>query len=116
MNRVEVNRLFALMHEFWPHAKVTKNRMEAWALGLEPYSYDDARDAVVAYARKNKFFPDLADVTAKLPQRKKLTELEREALTDLMEEDDAVEQNEIRMVGVCEGDDSSVSGSDWKVS
>ena len=33
---------------------------------MEPYAYEDAKAAAIAYARKNKFFPDVADITGGL--------------------------------------------------
>lgn len=63
MNRCEVNKLFTLFSQFWPNKQVTAKMKMAWEIALEPYSYAEVRAAAVAYARRNKFFPDVADIT-----------------------------------------------------
>lgn len=63
MDRSEVEKLFTLFSQFWPNKQVTTKMKLAWEIALEPYSYADVRAAAVAYARRNKFFPDVADIT-----------------------------------------------------
>ena len=63
MDRCEVEKLFTLFSQFWPNKQVTAKMKLAWEIALEPYSYADVRAAAVAYARCNKFFPDVADIT-----------------------------------------------------
>lgn len=63
MDRSEVEKLFTLFSQFWPNKQVTAKMKLAWETALEPYSYADVRAAAVAYARRNKFFPDVADIT-----------------------------------------------------
>lgn len=63
MDRCEVEKLFTLFSQFWPNKQVTAKMKLAWEIALEPYSYADVRAAAVAYARRNKFFPDVADIT-----------------------------------------------------
>lgn len=76
MRKSEVESLFNLLGEFYPNAKqlCSKTAQAAWVLVLEPYAYEDAKAAAIAYARKNKFFPDVADITGGLhpiePDRK----------------------------------------------
>ena len=70
MQKSEVERLFSLMGQFWPNAQQMKSKplQAAWVMALEPYAYDDAKAAVVAYARKNKFFPDISDIASGLTE------------------------------------------------
>lgn len=63
MDRCEVEKLFTLFSQFWPNKQVTAKMKLAWEIALEPYGYADVRAAAVAYARRNKFFPDVADIT-----------------------------------------------------
>ena len=68
MRKSEVESLFNLLEQFYPNAKqlCSKTVQSAWVLALEPYAYDDAKAAAIAYARKSKFFPDVADITGGL--------------------------------------------------
>lgn len=45
-----------------------KNLRAAWSLVLEPYDYRDVREAVLAHFRQSKFFPDVGEITTRLPQ------------------------------------------------
>ena len=84
MERLEVNKVFALLRAFWPKEPVTRERMEAWALGLAPYRYEDVREAILAYAREKHFFPDLCDICSRVS---KLSDAERKALADILGEE-----------------------------
>jgi hypothetical protein len=68
MQKSDVESLFNLLEQFYPNAKqlCSKPVQAAWVLALEPYAYEDAKAAAIAYARKNKFFPDVADITGGL--------------------------------------------------
>ena len=46
--------------------KKTSVYWEGAFIALEPYSYEDVRMSVLKYVRTNKFFPDIADITADL--------------------------------------------------
>lgn len=39
----------------------------AWLLVLEPYDYQDVKTAVIAHFRESKFFPDVGEITQRLP-------------------------------------------------
>lgn len=39
----------------------------AWALVLEPYEYDDVKQAVADHFRSSKFWPDIGEVAQYLP-------------------------------------------------
>lgn len=39
----------------------------AWLLVLEPYEYDDVKQAVAAHFRASKFWPDIGEIAQYLP-------------------------------------------------
>lgn len=57
--------LFRTLFSPSPRAN-SKNERIVWEAALRPYSLDDVTSSVMAWARKNKFFPDIADITGKL--------------------------------------------------
>lgn len=71
MEQADVNRLFELLRQLYPNARqVQANNgvlKQTWGLVLEPYEYRQIRAAAIDYARGNKFFPDVADLTMGLP-------------------------------------------------
>lgn len=68
MTKAEFDKLWRLLGTYWPNAQQAKNAdmRLAWWYAVQPINYDDAKAAVIAYTRKNKFFPDVADVTSGL--------------------------------------------------
>lgn len=66
MTREETGKLFTLLKQFFPNRNFTAQMSLAWELALEPYAYEEVKNAVVAHVRKSKFFPDIADLTAGL--------------------------------------------------
>ena len=69
MTKRDVEKLFSLLEQLFPEATRKRKspvRLSAWALALEPYAYEDVKAAAVEYARRKKFFPDIADLTASL--------------------------------------------------
>lgn len=64
--RSELDMFFDLYQQFWPNKKISKNMRLAWGLALESFPYRDIKAAAVAHARKNKFPPDVSDLTARL--------------------------------------------------
>lgn len=68
MTKDETGKLFTLLKQFYQSKNITAEMRLAWELVLEPYSYADVKAAAVAYVRKNKFFPDIADLTAGLSE------------------------------------------------
>lgn len=77
MDRCEVEKLFTLFSQFWPNKQVTAKMKLAWEIALEPYSYAGVRAAAVAYARRNKFFPDVADITMGIEPQEEQTQEEQ---------------------------------------
>ena len=65
MTTTEFERVWNLLSGLWPNAS-KPNRKRIWEIGLAPYGMDDCTNAIMEYARRSKYFPDLADVTAAL--------------------------------------------------
>lgn len=70
MTEAEFSRLWALFEElFAPSPKVKSAKVKTiWRKGTEPFSLPDVTAAVMDHARKNKFFPELSEITAGLEQ------------------------------------------------
>lgn len=70
MDSNDVKKLWALLAELYPRQpqEGTKARLAAWMLALEPYDYDAIRDAALAHARKNAYYPSISEITQELPQ------------------------------------------------
>lgn len=68
MNHHERQKIYDLLSQYFPNAKQLRDKktLTAWGFALERFPYDDVKTAVINYAISNKFFPDLADVTAGL--------------------------------------------------
>lgn len=65
MQEKEFDKIWNLLRGLWP-ANIGRIDRRVWQLGLAPYGMDDCAAAIMEYARRNKLFPDLADVTAQL--------------------------------------------------
>ena len=71
MSREEIQKLFNLIETLYPSAKKnprTPAVIEAWALVLEPWSYEAAKQAVIVRARENRFPPDASELVPYLPK------------------------------------------------
>lgn len=68
MNENERKKIYTLLSKFYPNARQLRDRatLTAWGYVLEKFTYDDVKSAVLDYASRNKFFPDLADLTGTL--------------------------------------------------
>lgn len=68
MDREERQRIYRLLHQYYPQAKQLKSAetLTAWGLILADYTYEDVKNSVLRYAAQNKFFPDVSDITAGL--------------------------------------------------
>lgn len=68
MTDEETQKLFTLLSQFYPNAKQlrSKDTLAAWRLALRAFPYDDVKSQVLRCAAREKFFPDLADLTAGL--------------------------------------------------
>ncbi len=90
MTRDEIRKVFELLAAYYPSAKQLKtpNGQAAWMLVLERFPYEPVKNAVVEYAAKHKFFPDVADITAAIeperPSAPKPGKLELEAIERIM--------------------------------
>lgn len=68
MTEAEFSRLWALFGELFPAAVKKKGdkARSVWHKGTEPFLLSDVTAAVMDHARKNNFFPDLAEITSRL--------------------------------------------------
>lgn len=73
MERNDVDKLFALLKAFYPHANDAdgEHTRKAWSLALKNYTYGEIRTAALDYARKEKFFPTLSELLSYLPEQKR---------------------------------------------
>lgn len=68
MDENERRKIYTLLSKFYPNARQLRDSatLTAWGYVLENYTYEDVKEAVIDYAAKKKFFPDLADLTGSL--------------------------------------------------
>ena len=69
MNRDDVVKLFRFFSALRPRWKPEPNAVEAWALVLEPYQYEDVRRAAASCFRKRDYIPDPAEIVSELTGR-----------------------------------------------
>ena len=64
----EFEKIWTLLTSLWPNAAAKKSHVDkaVWRKGLEVYRMDEVSDRILTYARQNKFWPDLADITGHL--------------------------------------------------
>lgn len=62
---VKIWNLFRSLFPVSPRVNSENDRI-VWEIALKPYALDDVTAAVMSWARKSKFFPDIADVTGGL--------------------------------------------------
>ena len=71
MEKQDTRRLFSLIETIYPNARQqprTPADLEAWTLVLEPWAYEDVKQAVIVRARENRFYPDVYELAALLPK------------------------------------------------
>lgn len=71
MEKQDTKRLFNLIETLYPSSKQqprTPADLEAWTLVLEPWAYEDAKQAVILRARENRFPPDASELVHYLPK------------------------------------------------
>lgn len=98
MTKNEVEKLFNLLTSYFSGAKQLNENLAntklAWDIALEPYRWEDVREAVISYARVNKFFPRVADITELFPKgsvkKQKDSALQREIDTQIRLDIDAL--------------------------
>ena len=68
MTNDEFQKIWRLLGSLWPAAAAKKTKVDiaVWRKGLSGYAMADVSDRVMDYAKENKFFPDLSDITAGL--------------------------------------------------
>lgn len=81
MTEDERRKIYTLLSKFYPNARQLKDRstLTAWGLVLEQFPYDAVKSAVLAYAARNKYFPDLSDITSGLPDPEPVPAVSRTA-------------------------------------
>lgn len=70
MTSQDMDRLWVLLGELFEHTKNLdpQKRKAAWLLSFKKYEYTQIRQAVLDLARKQKYFPTVAEVAALLPE------------------------------------------------
>lgn len=70
MDTAEFGNLWTLMANLFPASPKLKkqNMKKVWEIAVSSYALEDVTSSMVAYARKNKFFPDIADITSGLAE------------------------------------------------
>ena len=68
MDKNERQKIYTLLSKYYPRARQLKDSatLTAWGYVLERYTYEDVKNSVINYAARNKYFPDLADLTGGL--------------------------------------------------
>ncbi len=65
MTDVEFGKVWRLLSELWPEQS-RRRSATVWRVGLQPYTMAAVAEQIMQYARCNKYWPDLADITATL--------------------------------------------------
>lgn len=68
MTNGEFEKVWRLLGSLWPAAAAKKSKVDiaVWRKGLSGYAMADVSERIMDYAKQNKYFPDLSDVTAGL--------------------------------------------------
>lgn len=68
MDKDERQKIYTLLSKYYPNARQLKDKhtLLAWGYALQRFPYEAVKNAVIDYATGNKYFPDLADITAPL--------------------------------------------------
>lgn len=72
MQAEEFEKVWTLYRTLFPAASArisNPNVKTTWQVALSPYAMDDVVNASMEWARKNKFLPDIADITGNLPRQ-----------------------------------------------
>lgn len=70
MDKQDITKLFALLGMIYPNAKNQTGSVAvtAWQMILEPWNYEDAKQAVILRARENPFYPNPSELVPYLPK------------------------------------------------
>lgn len=68
MTKDDINKLFFLLKQFYPKINKGDTFKLAWEMALEPYSYEQVKEATLAHVREKKFFPDIAEIVERIPK------------------------------------------------
>lgn len=70
MTKEDIDNLFELLAIYRPKDRhlSDKTLKSAWLLVLEPFKPADVKQAVAAYFRGNKYWPDVSDISTRCPK------------------------------------------------
>jgi hypothetical protein len=88
MTKEEFSKVWTLITELW-FEQAKKRKPKVWYIGLQPYSMEEVTDRIMEYARNNKFFPDLADITAGLKMVEVKTDGDNQYLANMIKKMEA---------------------------
>ena len=65
MEGQEFDRIWRLLEALYPNTAAKKKDADkaVWRKGLSCYPMKDVAERIMSYARSNKYFPDMADIT-----------------------------------------------------
>ncbi len=68
MDKIEREKIYKLLSQFYPNARELKSRekLTAYGLVLSRFSYEDVKSAVLDHASKNRYFPNISELVGKL--------------------------------------------------
>ena len=75
MDKKETEKLFRLARSIYRKAEEfadssgNADTLLAWSIALEPYSYDEVREAFFQWVRSSPFAPKIAELVSFLPQK-----------------------------------------------
>ena len=81
MTKNDVEKLFNLLDILHPAGKKPRDpaTIAAWQMVLEPFDYDQVKQAAVTHARQNRYSPEPAEIVANIPVPEPTPEAERRA-------------------------------------
>lgn len=62
MQKNEIKKLLKQITDIYPTMKLSSDAVAIWAECLRDFSYEKAVENLIKYAKKNRFFPTIADI------------------------------------------------------
>lgn len=68
MNKIEREKIYKLLSQFYPKARQLHSRetLTAYGLILARFPYEDVKNAVLNHAAKSRYFPDISELVGNL--------------------------------------------------
>ena len=68
MTSAEFEKVWNLLSSLYPNSAAKKSKVDiaVWWRALKDYDMKKVSETIMAYAKKNKYFPDLVDITKHL--------------------------------------------------